>query len=152
MPDCAIVDSAQKSKSESSSGRYKIKAVVREGNQGKMGSITKNSGNSMMSEISSENPKLRKTNLLFITRKIMTGKFRQVLLLICFWAAGIALIPLSAAAQSGGAFRLHVDVDLTTVEVSVMDKDENLPSGILKRTIFAFMKRGSCKKFIARMK
>lgn len=75
----------------------------------------------------------------------MTGKFRQVLLLICFWAAGIVLIPLSAPAQSGGAFRLHVDVDLTTVEVSVMDKDGN-PVRNLKKEDFRLYEEGKLQE------
>jgi VWFA-related protein len=88
-----------------------------------------------------KNPMIIKAKFSSAGRKNLAGKCRFSLLLICFCIAGPVLVSASAAAQSGGAFKLHVAVELTTIEVSILDKDGN-PVRNLQKEDFRLYEEG----------
>jgi VWFA-related protein len=70
----------------------------------------------------------------------MASRFRSVPLLLCLCFVGIAFNPtvqslsgvMAAAAQSDSSYRIRVDVDLATIEVTVLDKKGNPVSNLRK--------------------
>jgi VWFA-related protein len=86
----------------------------------------------------------------------MAGKSWSVPILLCLCAIGLAFnstVPslpgaTAAAAQSDSSFRLKVDVDLSTIEVAVLDKKGN-PVSNLKKEDFQLYEDGKEQEILS---
>ena len=86
----------------------------------------------------------------------MAGKSWSVLLLLCLCFVGLAFNSTvqslsgvtAAAAQSDSSYRLRVDVDLATIEVTVLDKKGN-PVSNLKKEDFQLYEDGKKQEILS---
>lgn len=89
-------------------------------------------------------------------RRIIAGRSRSVGLLVCLWSVGLFFHSTvhgvsgmaGAVSQSDSPYRYRVDVDLTTIEVTVLDKKGN-PVSNLRQEDFQLYEDGKKQEILS---